>query len=357
MWHGTGFRARRNKQYVSVACGSVGVRRRRRGHPVLPAPVPRHARSRVSSYRPRSSSSTGSRARWPGRLGAQREAGLSAARRLSCQPTARGCCRPCWPARLAGDPDPLIWSSLGLFAAAADPLRWTEWWYQAVVGADRWSAPQDAVDRDRLRAQHLLARVQPAKPKTLNKQILTDDESELRTRPSPTVAAAPKNGVGLISICPRARLRSFDVSPQGLRRSPTSCRPSPRSAPGPGASSNISFGGATYFPIEEHAILTAIASGDLVVAAAGNFREILEPDQYPRTSHTCAGDGPPNAAKAVTVFSSATPTLDCATPGHRCPWPRGGSIRRATSPLAERASSPPRWSPGGFGDLDGRSST
>jgi subtilisin family serine protease len=155
--------------------------------------------------------------------------------------------------------------------------------------------------------------------KTLNKQILTDDESELHGTAVSSVAAAPKNGVGLVGVYPRARLRSFDVSPQGLPTIADELQAlAAVGAQGRGVV-NISFGGATYFPIEEHAILTAIASGDLVVAAAGNFREILSPIEYPANFAHVLTVGATDATDAVTVFSSATPALDLAAPGYEIP--------------------------------------
>ena len=78
---------------------------------------------------------------------------------------------------------------------------------------------------------------------------------------------------------------------------------------------NISFGGATYFPSEQHAILTAFAGGSLIVAASGNYREILSPLEYPANFSHVLTVGATDQNDQPTVFSSATPKLDLAAPG------------------------------------------
>jgi subtilase family protein len=214
-----------------------------------------------------------------------------------------------------------LWSVLGLFAPLAEPLASTEWW-RPRIGADRWQPPGPGVPLtvidSGLDVSHEEFRRRP-NTTTLNKQILTDDESELHGTAVSSVAAAPANGVGLVGVYPRARLRSFDISPQGL---PTIADEllalAAVSARGRGVV-NISFGGATYFPIEKHGILSAFDSGSLMVAAAGNFRELLSPIEYPANFAHVLTVGATDQADSVTVFSSATPALDLAAPGEEIP--------------------------------------
>jgi hypothetical protein len=217
--------------------------------------------------------------------------------------------------------DASLWSGLGLFTYLTDPLVPTEWWISR-IGGDRWQPPGPGVPLtvidSGLDVSHEEFRRRP-NTITLNRQILTDDESELHGTAVSSVAAAPSNGVGLVGVYPRARLRSFDISPQGLPTIADELQAlAAVSARGRGVV-NISFGGSTYFPIEEHAILTAFSSGSLMVAAAGNFREILSPIEYPANFAHMLTVGATDQTDNVTVFSSATPALDLAAPGEEIP--------------------------------------
>lgn len=217
--------------------------------------------------------------------------------------------------------DANLWSGLGLFTHLTDPLVPTEWWISH-IGADRWEPPGPGVPLtvidSGLDVSHEEYRHRP-NTTMLNRQILTDDESELHGTAVSSVAAAPSNGVGLVGVYPRARLRSFDISPQGLPTIADEMQAlAAVSARGRGVV-NISFGGSTYFPIEKHAILTAFASGSLIVAAAGNFREILSPIEYPANFAHVLTVGATDRTDNVTVFSSATPALDLAAPGEEIP--------------------------------------
>jgi len=312
-------------------CGSVAASPPPWGHPVLPAPLPSPRALQSLELYPTTLVEL-DRVKGPALAGRLRHAGgklvsppldtwrlpSAQARRLLPGLLRSGAVRSVTPNRPL---DANLWSGLGLFAAAADPLRSTEWWIPH-VGADHWSPPGPGVPLtvidSGLDVSHEEFRNRP-NTKTLNKQILTDDESELHGTAVSSVAAAPKNGVGLVGVYPRARLRSFDVSPQGLPTIADELQAlAAVGAQGRGVV-NISFGGATYFPIEEHAVLTAIGAGDLVVAAAGNYREILSPIEYPANFAHVLTVGATDAADAVTVFSSATPALDLAAPGDEIP--------------------------------------
>jgi hypothetical protein len=217
--------------------------------------------------------------------------------------------------------DANLWRGLGLFTELADPLVPTEWW-RARIGVDRWVPPGPGVPLtvidSGLDVSHEEFRRRP-NTTLLNRQILTDDESELHGTAVSSVAAAPSNGVGVVGVYPRARLRSFDISPQGLPTIADELKAlAAVSARGRGVV-NISFGGSTYFGVEEHAILTAFASGSLMVAAAGNFREILSPIEYPANFAHVLTVGATDQTDSVTVFSSATPALDLAAPGDQIP--------------------------------------
>lgn len=215
--------------------------------------------------------------------------------------------------------DSHLWS--GLFALLPDPLVATEWWIPH-IGADRWEQPGPGMPLTVIDSGlDLLHDEFRGRPNTvaMNKQLFLEDESELHGTAVASVAAAPVNGRGLVGVYPRARLRSWDISPNGI---PTIgdelASLAAVTARGRGVV-NISFGGATYFPSEQHAILTAFAGGSLIVAASGNYREILSPIEYPANFSHVLTVGATDQNDEVTVFSSATPKMDLAAPGLEIP--------------------------------------
>jgi len=217
--------------------------------------------------------------------------------------------------------DSSLWSGLGFSSLGSDPLVPTEWWIPH-IGADRWQPPGPGVPVTVIDSGLDLTHEEfRGRPNTiaLNKQLFLEDESELHGTAVASVAAAPVNGRGLVGVYPSARLRSWDISPRGI---PTIgdelAALATVTARGRGVV-NISFGGATYFPSEQHAILTAFAGGSLIVAASGNYREILSPLEYPANFAHVLTVGATDPNDEATVFSSATPKLDLAAPGQDIP--------------------------------------
>ena len=78
---------------------------------------------------------------------------------------------------------------------------------------------------------------------------------------------------------------------------------------------NLSLGGFDRIPIEEHAILAAFGAGSLVVASAGNDREIGSPLSYPASFAHVLTVGATNEFDQVADFSSASSHMDLAAPG------------------------------------------
>ena len=193
----------------------------------------------------------------------------------------------------------------------------TEWWIPH-IGADRWVPPGPGVPLtvidSGLDLSHEEFRNRP-NTTTLNKQLFLADESELHGTAVSSVAAAPVNGRGLVGVYPNARLRSWDVSPRGIPTIGDELAALAAVTERGRGVVNISFGGATYFASEQHAILTAFARGSLIVAASGNYREILSPLEYPANFSHVLTVGATDQTDEVTVFSSATPKLDLAAPG------------------------------------------
>ena len=208
-----------------------------------------------------------------------------------------------------------LWS--GLEPLAADPLVVNEWWMRN-IGADRWRAPGPGVPLtvmdSGLDVSHEEFRRRP-NTTVLNKQTFSDDESELHGTAVASVAAAPANGVGLVGVYPRARLRSWDISPRGLPTLGSELQALAAVMKRGRGVVNMSFGGATYFPVEEHALLAAFGSGSVLVASSGNLRELLSIPEYPATFPHVLTVGATDETDEVTVFSSASPALDIAAPG------------------------------------------
>jgi Subtilase family len=210
---------------------------------------------------------------------------------------------------------PDLWS---LFAPTlADPLTGGEWWISH-IGRDRWTPPGPGVPLtvidSGLDKSHEEFRHRP-NTKLLNRQTFSEDESELHGTAVASVAAAPANGVGIVGVYPRARLRSWDISPNGIPSLGDELQALGYVMRHGRGVVNISFGGATLFPVEEHAILAAFGSGSLIVASSGNLRELLSIPEYPASYPHVLTVGATDENDDVTVFSSASPALDLVAPG------------------------------------------
>ena len=199
----------------------------------------------------------------------------------------------------------------------AEPLAGQEWWIRH-VGRDRWTPPGPGVPLtvidSGLDVSHEEFRRRP-NTKVLNRQTFSEDESELHGTAVASVAAAPANGVGLVGMYPRAKLRSWDISPQGVPSLGDELQALGYVLRNGRGVVNISFGGATLFPVEEHAILAAFGAGSLIVASSGNLRDLLSIPEYPGSFPHVLTVGATDENDEVTVFSSASPALDLVAPG------------------------------------------
>ena len=240
------------------------------------------------------------------------------ARRLLPRLVRAGAARSVQPDRPL---DSGLWRSLGLSSLFTDPLASTQWWIPH-IGADRWEPPGPGVPLtvvdSGLDLTHDEFRRRP-NTSAMNKQFFHEDESELHGTAVASVAAAPVNGRGLVGVYPRARLRSWDISPRGIPTIGDELAALAAVTRRGRGVVNISFGGATYFASEQHAILTAFAGGSLIVAASGNYRQIVSPLEYPANFAHVLTVGATDQNDEVTVFSSATPKLDLAAPGMEIP--------------------------------------
>jgi Subtilase family len=208
-------------------------------------------------------------------------------------------------------------SARGFFSQFTDPLSPTEWWVSH-VGADRWTTPGPGVPVTLIDSGVDLTHEEFAsRPNTvqLNAQTVSASEDEAHGTATASVVGAPVNGLGLVGIYPRAKLQLWDASPYGqLTVGDEIAGLFAARRAGRGVI-NLSLGGFDRIAIEEHAIMSVLRAGLLVVASVGNDREGGSGLSYPATFPHVLTVGATNEADRVTVFSSASPAMDLAAPG------------------------------------------
>ena len=190
-----------------------------------------------------------------------------------------------------------------------------EWWIPH-VGADRWTPPgpgvpvtmiDSGVDASNSEFQGRAETVY------LNPQSFTADEDELHGTATASVVGAP--GANMTGIYPQAKLQIWDASPNGVLTVGDEIAGLFDAIKHGRSVINLSLGGFDRIPIEEHAILAAFGAGSLVVASAGNDREIGSPLSYPASFAHVLTVGATNEFDQVADFSSASSHMDLAAPG------------------------------------------
>ncbi len=205
-------------------------------------------------------------------------------------------------------------------SASSEPLVGLEWW-RASIGADRADPPG------------------PGKPVTIVDSGLDISHPEFAGRPNTTmlnnqtvraedddhgtevgsVVASPENGVGLVGVYPLVDLRSWDASPNGGLSDPSAIQGIREAARrGPGVI-NLSFGGPLENPQLEEAILFAVRSGSVVVAASGNEGGQGSPEGFPADYGHVLTVGATDEEDRVVDFSTTSPWIDLVAPGVRIP--------------------------------------
>ena len=182
----------------------------------------------------------------------------------------------------------------GFLGQFTDPLSPTEWW-TAHIGVTDWVAPGPGVPVTMIDSGVDLSHEEFAgRPDTipLNTQTTTANDEELHGTATASVVGAPVNAKGMVGIYPQAKLQLWDASPAGqLTVGDEIAGLTAARKRGPGVI-NLSLGGFDRLPIEEHAILNAFGTGQLIVASAGNDREQGSALSYPRASRTCSRSAP-----------------------------------------------------------------
>ncbi len=199
---------------------------------------------------------------------------------------------------------------------ATDPLEPQEWWLSH-VGADPAVAPGPGVP-----ITIVDSGTDPTHPDfagRANTTFLNDQTTfgreEYHGTMVASIAAAAQNGVDLTGVYPTAALQLFDASPNGqILNFDAIVGIEAASAHCPGVI-NLSFGSVIADPQLYDAILHAVHSGCLVVAAGGNFGLEGNPPAYPASWPHVFTVAATDETDAVTSFSSISPANDIAAPG------------------------------------------
>jgi hypothetical protein len=202
-------------------------------------------------------------------------------------------------------------------AARSDPLVPEQWWLPA-VGADRVEPPGPGklltVVDSGIDAAHPEFAGRPDL-RLLNEQRLAPQESEFHGTAVASVAAAPRNGVGIEGIYPAAALASWDVTPQSsISSGLVIAGISAAAGLGPGVI-NLSIGGDERSPLEELTVRDAVARGSIVVAASGNDRDRGDRPNFPASLPHVFTVGAVGPSGAVSPFSSTSAGMDVVAPG------------------------------------------
>lgn len=206
---------------------------------------------------------------------------------------------------------------LELLAAQADELSEFEWW-RARVGADRVTPPGPGkpltVIDSGLDVTHpeFAGR---ANTTVMNEQRFDESDGEFHGTAVSSVAAAPENAIGIVGVYPQVVLRMWDAGAPLVSRVIAGIEAAIREGPGV---INISLG-FSYDRLLERAILHAVGTGSIVVAAAGNDREEGSPATFPANLNHVLTIAATDENDQATAFSNASLGVDLAAPGQNIP--------------------------------------
>lgn len=136
-----------------------------------------------------------------------------------------------------------------------------------------------------------------------------------------SVVGAPQNGVGLVGIYPQSIIRSYDASLGDGTQLPASeiARGIVAAAKAGKSVINLSVGGPGDDPDIDSAIVQAVRSGSLVVAASGNSGTQGNWLTYPAADPHVFTVAATTQDDQVAGFSTESPYVDIAAPGVNIP--------------------------------------
>jgi hypothetical protein len=197
-----------------------------------------------------------------------------------------------------------------------DPLVSAQWWLDR-VGADDAEPPGPGVPvtvvDSGVQRSHPEFRGRPATT-YLNRQLLRGDpEDQAHGTAVASVVGAPSNGVGMVGVYPRARLRSFD---DGAFR----CSDSVRGiVAGANARRGVINASWAWPPNECFSLYAAVqrafGRGSIVVASAGNEFQLGSPESWPASLPHVLTVAATDRDDEPAFFSSVSLAVDLAAPG------------------------------------------
>jgi hypothetical protein len=199
-------------------------------------------------------------------------------------------------------------------AVAGEPLLLASEWWLTDVGADRVTPPGPGVPLAVVDTGLDLSHPDFAnRPDTvaLDRQQVSADEGEYHGTAVSSVAAAPADGVDLVGVYPQALLQSWDSDGTlgGVIRGIDAA-----SRQGP-CVINLSLSTFDNLQTLADTVEAAVRRGSLIVAAAGNVRNLDSPAQYPADYPHVLTVGATTRNDTVARFSNATPFMDLVAPG------------------------------------------
>jgi len=151
----------------------------------------------------------------------------------------------------------------------------------------------------------------------LNRQSTTGQNDEHGTAVA-SVAAAPRNNLGVVGVYPQANLYLWDASPAGIGISAGDVIRGLDAAIHVGQGVvNLSLGSEVRNPLIDRMIAVTQGAGTLVVAAAGNSRQNGSPTEYPASLPHVLTVGSLDSNAMPSFFTTGSPHVDLSAPGER----------------------------------------
>jgi hypothetical protein len=151
----------------------------------------------------------------------------------------------------------------------------------------------------------------------LNRQSTSGQNEEHGTAVA-SVAAAPRNNLGVVGVYPQANLYIWDASPAGIGISAGDVIRGLDAAIHVGQGVvNLSLGSEIRNPLIDRMVAVTQGAGTLVVAAAGNGRQNGNPTEYPASLPHVLTVGSLDSTGVPSFFTTGSTHVDLAAPGER----------------------------------------
>jgi hypothetical protein len=149
----------------------------------------------------------------------------------------------------------------------------------------------------------------------LNRQSTVGQQEEHGTAVA-SVAAAPKNNLGVVGVYPQANLYLWDASPNGSGITAGDVIRGLDAAIHVGQGVvNLSLGSEIRNSLIDRMVAVTEQTGTLVVAAAGNSRQNGNPTEYPASLPHVLTVGSLDSSGVPSFFSTGSTHVDLAAPG------------------------------------------